>query len=85
MRTWKNTISQSLALTVLKIPYAGYLLSGNRSRFIDYEGNMLWYYACTKKHLYKFLKTRGAMKKSQYSPKTNHIFLIHSPQKKATM
>ena len=38
-----------LALAVLKIPYAGYLLSGNRSIFIDYEGNILWYYTCTKK------------------------------------
>ena len=40
---------QSLALVVLKIPYAGYLLSGNRLNFIDYEGNILWYYTCTKK------------------------------------
>ena len=40
---------QSLALAVLKIPYAGYLLSGNRSNFIEYEGNTLWYYPCTKK------------------------------------
>ena len=34
-------ILQSLALAVLKIPYARYLLSGNRSNFIDYEGNIL--------------------------------------------
>ena len=34
---------QSLALAVLKIPYAGYLMSGNRSNFIEYEGNILWY------------------------------------------
>ena len=40
---------QSLALAVLKIPYAGYLLSGNRSNIIEYEGNILWYYTCTKK------------------------------------
>ena len=33
---------QSLALAVLKIPYAGYLLSGNRSYFIDYDGTILW-------------------------------------------
>ena len=32
---------QSPALAVLKIPYAGYLLSRNRSNFIDYEGNIL--------------------------------------------
>ena len=37
----RTQILQSLALAVLKIPYAGYLLSGNRSNFIDYEGNIL--------------------------------------------
>ena len=42
-------ILQSLALAVLKIPYAGYLLSGKRSNFLDYEGNILWFYTCTKK------------------------------------
>ena len=45
----KTQILQSLALAVLKIPYAGYLLSGNRSNFLDYEGNILWFYTCTKK------------------------------------
>ena len=34
----RTQILQSLALAVLKIPYAGYLLSGNRSNFLDYEG-----------------------------------------------
>ena len=34
---------------MLKIPYPGYLLSGNRSNFLDYEGNILWFYTCTKK------------------------------------
>ena len=29
----RTQILQSLALAVLKIPYAGYLLSGNRSNF----------------------------------------------------
>ena len=37
----RTQILQSLALAVLKTPYAGYLLSGNRSNFIDYEGNIL--------------------------------------------
>ena len=32
----RTQILQSLALAVLKIPYAGYLLSGNKSNFIDY-------------------------------------------------
>ena len=45
----RTQILQSLALAVLKILYAGYLLSGNRSNFIDYEGNILWYYTCTEK------------------------------------
>ena len=45
----RTHILQSLALAVLKIPYAGYLLSGNRSNSIDYEGNLLWYYTCIKK------------------------------------
>ena len=31
----RTQILQSLALVVLKIPYAGYLLSGNRSNFLD--------------------------------------------------
>ena len=45
----RTQILQSLALAVLKIPYAGYLLSGNRSNFLDYEENTLWFYTCTKK------------------------------------
>ena len=45
----RTQILQSLALAVLKIPYAGSLLSGNRSNFLDYEGNNLWFYTCTKK------------------------------------
>ena len=45
----RTQILQSLPLAVLKIPYAGYLLSSNRSNFIDYEGNILSYYTCTKK------------------------------------
>ena len=39
----------SFALAVLKIPSAEYLWSENRSNFIDCEGNILWYYTCTKK------------------------------------
>ena len=45
----KTQMLQSLALALLKIPYAGYLLSGFRSNFFDYAGNILWYYICTKK------------------------------------
>ena len=32
----RTQILQPLALAVLKIPYAGFLLSGNRSNFIDF-------------------------------------------------
>ena len=56
----RTQILQSLALAVLKIPYAGYLLSGSRSNFLDYEGNILWFYTCTKKvsPLYVFEEKR---------------------------
>ena len=59
----RTQILKSLALAVLKLPYAGYLLSGKRSNFVDYEGNILWYYTCTKKYrLNMFLKTNDAIK-----------------------
>ena len=45
----RTQILQSFALAVLRIPYAGQLLSVSRSNFIDYEGDILWYYTCTKK------------------------------------
>ena len=45
----RTQILISLALAVLKIPYAGYLLSGNRSSSLDYEGNILCFYTCTIK------------------------------------
>ena len=45
----RTQILQSLALAVLKIPYAGFLLSANRSNLIYYRGNILCYYTCTKK------------------------------------
>ena len=47
----RTQILQSFALAVLKIPYARYLLSGNRSNFLDYEGKILWFYTCTKKSI----------------------------------
>ena len=40
----RTQILQSLALAVLKMPYAGYLLSGNISNYLDYEGNPFWFY-----------------------------------------
>ena len=75
----RTQILQSLALAVLKIPYAGYFLSGNRSNFIDYEGNVLWYYTCTKKvsSLY-LLKLNDVIEESHYSTKIRYILLIHS-------
>ena len=44
----RTQILQSLKLAVLNILYAGYLLSGNRSNFLDYGGIVLWFYTCTK-------------------------------------
>ena len=74
----RTQILQSLALALLKIPCAGYLLSGNRSNFLDYEGNILWFYTCTKKvsPLYVF-EDKRCYKKSQYSIKIKFILLIH--------
>ena len=78
----RTQILQSLALALLKIPYAGFFLSGNRSNFIAYEGNRLWYYTCTKKvsPLYVF-EDKRCYKKSQYSTKIKYILMIHSPEK----
>ena len=45
----RTQILQSFALAVLKIPYAGYIFSGNRSSFVEYERNIFLYYTCTKK------------------------------------
>ena len=74
----KTQILQSLALAVLKILYAGHLLSANRSNFLDYEGKILWFYTCTKKyHHYMFLKINVVIKESPYSIKTKYILLAH--------
>ena len=45
----RTRILHSLALANLKTQYAGYLLSGKRINFNDYEGNILRYYTLTKK------------------------------------
>ena len=45
----RTQILQSLALAVIKIPYNGYLLSGNRSNFLVCEGKISWFYTCTNK------------------------------------
>ena len=74
----RTQILQSLALAVLKIPYAGYLLSRNRSSFLEYEGNILWFYTCTKKvsPLY-ILKINAAIKESLSFIKIRYILLTH--------
>ena len=75
----RTQILQSLALAVLKTPYAGYLKSGNRSNFLDYEGNILWFYTCTKRyHHYMFLKINVVIKESPYSTKMKYILSTHS-------
>ena len=77
----RTQILQSLALAVLKTPYAGNLSSGNRSNFTDYEGNILWYYTCTKKvsPLYVF-EDNDVLEESQNSTKIKYILLIHSQE-----
>ena len=74
----RTQILQSLALAVLKIPYAGYLLSGNRSNFLDYEGNILWFILVLKKyHHYTFLKINDAIKESLSFIRIKYISLTH--------
>ena len=74
----RTQILQSLALAVLKIPCTGYLLSENRSNFIEYEGNILWFTLVPKKyHPYTFLKIKNAIKVSQYSLKTKYNLLTN--------
>ena len=75
----RTQILQSLALSVLKIPYAGYLLSGNRSNFLEYAGNIFGYYSCTKKvsPLYVF-EDKICLKESPYSTKIKYISLMYS-------
>ena len=75
----RTQILQSLALAVLKLPYAGYLLSGNRSNFLDYEGNILCFLIRVPKkyHHYMFLKINAAIKESLYFIKIRYILLTH--------
>ena len=72
----RTQILQSLALAVLKKPYAGYLFSGNRSNFLDYEGNTLWFYTSTKKvsPLYVF-EDKRCYKRSPIFYKNKVIFV----------
>ena len=49
MRIRKDTNPTITCTSSVKKPYAGYLLSGNRSNFLEYEGNILGFYTCTKK------------------------------------
>ena len=74
----RTQILQSLALAILKIPYAGYLLTGNRSNFVDYEGNIIWYYTCTKKvsPLYVFEDKRCYRRIPKFYKK-KYILWIH--------
>ena len=71
-------ILQSLALAVLKIFYARYLLSGNRSNFLHYGGNILWFYTCNKKEspLY-FFEDKQCCKRIPIFYKKKYILSIH--------
>ena len=72
----RTQLLQSLPLAVLKIPYAGYLLSGNRSNFTNetFYGFIL---APKKYHHYMFLKINFVIKESPYSIKIKYILLTH--------
>ena len=76
----RTQILQSLALTVVKISYAGYLLSGNRSNFLDYEVNILWFYTCTKKvsPLYVFEDKRCYKRIPIFYKNKVHLFITLS-------
>ena len=76
----RTQILQSLALAVLKTPFGRYLLSENRSNFFDYEGNILWYYTCTKKvsPLYVFEDERCYKRIPIFYKNIKYILLIHS-------
>ena len=77
----RTQILQSLALAVLKIPSAGYLLPRSRSNFIDYEGNILWYYTCTRKVSPSYVfDDKRCYKESQYSTEIKNFLLIHSQE-----
>ena len=71
-------ILQSLALSVLKIPYAVYLFSGSRSNLLNYEGNFLLFYTCTQKvsPLYVF-EDKRCYKRIPIFYKIKYILLIH--------
>ena len=43
----QTQVLQLPALAVVKIPYAGYLMSEKNSNFIDYKENIIWYTCIT--------------------------------------
>ena len=69
---------QSLALEVLKIPYAGYLLSGNRSNFLTTKKIYCGITRVRKKcHHYMYLQIKDVTKESPCSTKIKYILLTH--------
>ena len=77
----RTQILQSLALAVLKTPYAGYLLSGNRSNFFIMKETFYGFILAPKKyHRCTFLKINVVTKEYQYSTKTKYILLTHSQE-----
>ena len=66
----REHILQSVALEVLEIPYAGSLLSNNRSIFIDCEGNI----SCTTRVLKKFQRYTFLKIKNLFILQNSSIF-----------
>ena len=74
----RTQILQSLALAVLKIPYARYLLSGSRSNFLITKETFYGFIRAPKKyHHYMFLKINVVLKESRYSTKIKYILSTH--------
>ena len=70
----RTQILKSLASAVLKIPYAGYLLSGKRSSSFNFEAKIFWYYTCIKKfHHFSLPKIKDITNEALYSIKKEYI------------
>ena len=75
-------IFQSLALAVLKILYAGYFLSGNRSNFLITKEIFYGFILAPKKyHRYTFLKINVVTREYPYSTRLKHIF-VNTPSRR---
>ena len=74
----RTQILQSLALAVLKIPYAGYLFQETDQIFLITKETFYGFILAPKKnHHYMFSKINVVIKESPYSIKIKYILSIH--------